>query len=85
MKVYCQLKVLSTGYVSRSIPPVFKIELISPVDKLGSEGVIILDGRLNLSNHIENCKKYLKKDIVGFDIVKSEKFTNKGLILYRYE
>lgn len=87
MKVYCQFKVLSTGYVPNSIPPQFKEELKKPVNMLGSDGVYVLDGRLSLASMFGLCKdrmEKLGKSIIGFEIIKSDRFTNDGKVMYTY-
>lgn len=87
MKVYCQFKVLSTGYVPNSTPPQFKEEFKKPIDMLGNEGVYILDGRLSLSSMIEVCKVRMAKlgiSVIGFDIIRSNEFTNNGRVIYSH-
>lgn len=87
MKVYCQFKVLSTGYISGTIPPKFSEDNKKPIDLLGSDGVYILDGRKNVTSLIEDCTKRISKlrrnDIVCFEIIKSEEFTNNGKVIYK--
>ena len=87
MKVYCQFKTLSTGYVQGSCPPQFKDDLKKPIDLLGSDGVYILDGRNNLNTMINDCHNRLNKlinenHIVGFEIIRAERFTDNGKIIY---
>lgn len=87
MKVYCQFKVLSTGYIQGTIPPQFSEDNKKPIDLIGSEGVYILDGRNSLDNMINDCynrlSKLNRKDVIGFEIVRSDKFTNDGKVLYK--
>jgi len=87
MKIYAQLKTLSAGYVEGSIPPQFKEELKSPIDLIGTNGVIVLDARLSLFNmRVKVCevinKRNENKNIVGFDIIKANSFRDKGVVLY---
>lgn len=85
MKVYAQFYHNSTGYVPNSIPPQFKAEYIKPIEILGSEGVYILDGRNNLDtmiNDVENRAQKLLKKPIGYKIIRAERFTDKGKILY---
>lgn len=87
MKVYCQFKVMSAGYVPNSLPPKYSDEYKKPVDKLGSDGVYILDGRNTLTNSIQHCIDRAKKlggKIVGFDIVKSNRFSDNGTVVYSH-
>ena len=85
MKVYCQFKTLSTGYIEKSMPPKFDNAYKKPTDMLGSDGVFILDGRNNLDTMINDCEqranKMLKKPI-GYEIIKADRFTDNGNILY---
>lgn len=86
MKVYCQFKVLSTGYVQGTIPPQFKEENKRPINMLGSDGVFILDGRKSLDNLIIDSKNRAEKllqKIVGFEIVQAGSFLDKGKVLYK--
>jgi len=87
MKIYAQLKTLSAGYVEGSIPPQFKEELKSPIDLIGTDGVIVLDARLSLFNMFTFVNDTIAKrrdynDIVGFDIIKANSFRDKGVVLY---
>jgi DNA repair exonuclease SbcCD ATPase subunit len=90
MKAYCQFQVLSTGYVPNSIPPQFKEDLKKPIDKLGSDGVYILDGRNSLNTMINDSIKRLNKinrnnHIVSFKIVKAERFSDNGRVIYQHK
>jgi len=74
MKAYCQFKTTNgEGHVA---------------DLLGSDGVSILDGRLNLESMINYCHKkvsehYSRRFIVGFDIIKAKDFLDEGNVLYK--
>lgn len=90
MKVYCQFKVLSTGYVPNSIPPQFKEDFKKPIDMLGSDSVYILDGRKNIDSLIIDSRYRLDKinrcnSIIGFDIISSDSFSNIGKVVYSSE
>ena len=81
MKVYAQLMAMSTGYIEGSIPPVFREDNKKPIDKLGSDGVIILDGRKGIDTLIHEVRDRIskRKDIVGFKLVRAGRFTNSGI------
>lgn len=89
MKIYCQFKVLSTGYVAGTIPPQFDENNKKPIDLIGSEGVYILDGRNSLNTLIYDSRlrldKMRRKDIVSFEIIKAERFTDNGKVIYKSE
>jgi hypothetical protein len=81
MKFYIQFKTLSTGY------PEFTEESKKPIDLLGSDGVCILDGRLNIESMIyyayEKISNHIsKRSIIGFDIIRANSFLDKGNIRY---
>lgn len=85
MKVYVQFYHNSTGYVPNSFPPQFKAEYIKPIKILGRDGVYILDGRNSLDtmiNDAENRAQKLSNKPIGYKIIRAEKFTDKGRILY---
>jgi len=85
MKVYAQFYHNSTGYINGSCPPEFSKENIKPIPMCGSNGVFILDGRNNLSTMVmdsTNRELKLGNNIRGFKIIRAERFTDKGQILY---
>lgn len=88
MKIYCQFKVLSTGYISGTIPPQYSEDNKKPIDMLGSDGVYILDARKNINSLMSDCVLRLNKlrlnHIVQYEIVRSEDFY-EGKVLYRSE
>lgn len=47
---YIQFYTLSTGYVEGTVPPEFDEALVKPVEGVGSDSVLILDGRLNYAH-----------------------------------
>lgn len=72
-KLYCRYEVLSTGYISGSVPPQFSEDNKKPVDLLGSNGVMRLDNRNSLTTMIIKCKDSIerhesKNSIVSFYI-----------------
>jgi len=83
MKVYAQFFHNSTGYVPGSVPPQFSKDNIKPIELLGSDGVMILDGRNKLSTLVVKAtKRQLKNKATGFKIVKSDRFSNNGNVVY---
>lgn len=78
---------LSTGYVSGSIPPIFKENHIKPIAALGSDSILIHDGRHNKETIINKSYERLKqlgKNYIGFKIViaKSIQDIDKGTVIY---
>ena len=79
MKYYAQITELNN---MRWNPETSKIEKVEPyqVDCLGSEGVIILDGRLSLESMKEVTRAYIKRlksihpNMSGFQIYKASNF-----------
>jgi len=88
MKIYCQFKVLSTGYISGTIPPQYSEDNKKPIDMLGSDGVYILDARKNINSLMSDCVLRLNKlrlnHIVQYEIIRSEDFY-EGKVLYKSE
>ena len=74
MKKYIQFYILSTGYVKGTIPPRFDGPQV-PVPALGSDSVIIPDGRLSDSS-VYYLAKYeaVKRRYIGFSIERSDNF-----------
>ena len=72
MKHFIQLRQLSTGYISGTIPPQFSKDNIKAINSCGSDSVYYLDNRLSLSSMIDKgfevCKQRNNK--VGFSIVR---------------
>jgi len=72
---------LSTGY------PTFNESDRQPIDKLGSDSVIRLDGRLSLDSCIDKGFEILEKQssgCIGFRIIQAYSFREEGRELYRY-
>lgn len=86
MKIYCQFLVMSTGYVSGSIPPRFEESNKVPIDLLGSDGIFILDARKSIVNMAIDCKERIKQlykvqnHIIGFRIYRSDRFDSRNCI-----
>lgn len=63
---YAQFFILSTGYVSGSIPPRFDGQRV-PIEACGSDGVMRVDGRYSDSRAVmearETCKR---RGFIGF-------------------
>jgi len=88
MKIYCQFKHLSTGYIEGTIPPQFSKMHVKPIDLLGSDGVMILDARKNIQNLITDCHERMSQlskanYIVGFVIIRAQGFDD-GSVIYKY-
>ena len=63
------------------------VNLAGEIDEaMGSDSISILDGRNKLQTHIQNGRDYLKRisrihrDLVGFRIMKGERFDNSTKI-----
>ena len=89
MKIYCQFKVLSTGYIAGSIPPQFSEDNKRPIDLLGNEGVYILDGRKSIPSLIDDCRLKLDKmrnaSVVCFEIIRADSFLDNGKVIFKSE
>ena len=87
MKLYCQFKILSTGYISGTIPPQFSENNKKPIYLLGSNGVYILDARKSIHTLVNDCiarkDKMKRSDIIGFEIIKANSFLDKGILIYK--
>ena len=87
MKYYTEFYHLSTGYVEGTIPPVYKEENKKLIPAVGSDSVMILDGRNCLYNMCEQSKermeqlnKNLNKGYKGFKIHRADSFTKENVI-----
>lgn len=73
---FAQFYKLSTGYIAGSIPPRFSPDNVKPIEALGSDGVLIIDGRLTLDNAravaAERCKA---RGFIGYSIHHGETFS----------
>ena len=84
---YVQFYQKSTGYIVGSIPPRFSDANIKPIEMCGSDGAYILDGRNNLNSMILDAEKRLEKirtihSICGYKIIKAQRFSDTGTILF---
>jgi hypothetical protein len=87
MQYYTEFYHLSTGYIPRSIPPIFKESNKKLIPAIGSDSVLILDGRNSLDNMCEQSKDKMKrlntnlnKGYKGFKIHKSNSFLRTNAI-----
>ena len=55
MKTFIQFYRLSTGYIQGSIPPKFDKAHAKPIEALGSDGVLFVDGRWSKSTQHEKA------------------------------
>ena len=78
METYAVLQVLSTGYINGTIPPQFSENNKKPIDMLGSDSIVRLDGRKNIYNLQNDVRERInnmrRSDIVKFRIVKAVDF-----------
>lgn len=85
---YVQFYHNSTGYIAGSIPPRFSDEHIKPIPMCGSDSVYILDGRNNLDTMIFDAERRMEKmrtihaDICGYKIIKAQRLSDTGTILF---
>lgn len=71
---FAQFFTMSTGYVAGTIPPEFGTP--SPIEACGSNGVLIIDGRLSLHNATTIAAKVAKEHgYIGFSIHQGESFS----------
>lgn len=82
MKNYAHFLILSTGYIEGTIPPQFSDENRKPIEKLGSDSRMWLDGRKSTQSMIIDAGKELIKrrgNIVGFNIYRNGKLVREVL------
>ena len=84
MKYYAQFKVLNNKVCDKEQGELLEV-IPYLCDKLGSDGVYVLDGRNNLDTMIFDCYdriNWLKSiyRVDGFDICKGERFTTSKVI-----
>ena len=60
MKTFIQFYRLSTGYIQGTIPPKFDKAHAKPIEALGSDGVLFVDGRWSKSTQHEKAREYAK-------------------------
>lgn len=66
---YAQFYKHSTGYVAGTIPPQFSTDNVKPIEAIGSNGVAIIDGRLNLSNARRIARETCaKRGFIGYSL-----------------
>ena len=88
MKYYVQL--LTTQKCKWDKEKMELVDLEEPlvVESMGSDSVLILDGREHLSTHIIDGEEYrarmkrIHPDTCGFRIMKGERFCNDNKIIY---
>ena len=84
MKYYAQFKVLHNKAWSKEQGKL--VDVIPYLrDKIGSDGVYVLDGRNNLCTMIVDCHDRVAKlrnlfQVDGFDICKGEKFSTSVIV-----
>ena len=85
MKIYCQFLKLSTGYIEGSIPPRFEDWNKKPIEVVGSDGVMYLDGRMKVSTLFPICyNEMLNRGFIGFKIVRASSFSENGRLITNY-
>lgn len=69
MKTFIQFYSLSTGYIQGTIPPKFDKAHQKPIEALGSDGVLIVDGRWSKSTQHEKAREYAKaRGFIGYTL-----------------
>lgn len=82
---YAQFYKDSTGYVPNSIPPVFDPAYVKPIPACGSDGVLILDGRLSVANMFKLAYETAqKRGYIALAIFCGERFDNAVPVSGRY-
>jgi hypothetical protein len=85
---YVQLYHNSTGYIAGSVPPRFSPDHVKPIELLGSDGILLLDGRYGLDRMIfeaDNRAEKMKRihpDIIGYEIVVANNLLEYGRVIY---
>ena len=66
IKFFCN----STGYIAGTIPPRFSPEHVKPIPDCGSDSVLRLDGRFNMSTCVQVAREACRarRGCVGFTI-----------------
>ena len=71
---FAQFWKMGTGYILGTIPPEFGTP--KPIEACGSDGVLIIDGRLSLCNAAALAAKVAKeRGYIGFSIYQGESFS----------
>ena len=69
MKTFIQFYRLSTGYIPGTIPPKFDKAHAKPIEALGSDGVLFVDGRWSKSTQHEKAREYAKaRGFIGYTL-----------------
>ena len=69
MKTFIQFYRLSTGYIQGTIPPKFDKAHQKPIEALGSDGVLFVDGRWSKSTQHEKAREYAKaRGFIGYTL-----------------
>ena len=69
MKTFIQFYTLSTGYIQGTIPPKFDKAHQKPIEALGSDGVLFVDGRWSKSTQHEKAREYAKtRGFIGYTL-----------------
>ena len=84
MKYYAQFKVLNNQVWSKEENKLVEV-IPYLIDRLGSDGVFILDGRNSLDTMIVDCHEQVDRlrniyHAKGFDICKGERFSDSRVI-----
>jgi hypothetical protein len=66
---YVQFYKLSTGYIEGTIPPQFREDAKKPIEAIGSNGVCVIDGRLNLHNALRIARRVCnERGFMGYSL-----------------
>ena len=69
MKTFIQFYSLSTGYIQGTIPPKFDKAHQKPIEALGSDGVLFVDGRWSKRTQHEKAREYAKaRGFIGYTL-----------------
>ena len=69
MKTFIQFYSLSTGYIQGTIPPKFDKAHAKPIEAMGSDGVLLVDGRWSKSTQHEKAREYAKaRGFIGYTL-----------------
>lgn len=75
--IYAQFFHMSTGYIAGTIPPKFDDAHKTPIEVCGSDGVLILDGRLGTERMAEMARDVCqKRKFCGYRIFRGERFSD---------
>ena len=69
MKTFIQFYTLSTGYIKGTIPPKFDEAHQKPIEAMGSDGVLFVDGRWSRPTQHAKAREYAKaKGFIGYTL-----------------